>query len=98
MPPRKPTTRHSPRAPKLKEAEIGEGSSPGAARQIDFSTKMEPVIQTSTKKVFSQPPAFDHTKASIGSKVVLPQWGDLFNRISPGRVPRSLCHTVTQDV
>ena len=61
MPPMKPTTRCSPRALKLKEAEIGEGSSLGAARQLEFSPIAEPVIKTSTKKAFSQPPYFGDT-------------------------------------
>jgi hypothetical protein len=39
MPPRNPTTRRSPRAPKLKEPEVGEGSSPGAAKQLEFSPR-----------------------------------------------------------
>jgi hypothetical protein len=36
----------------------------------------------STKKEFAQPPAFGNTKASIGSNIILPQWGDFFNRIN----------------
>ena len=43
MTPRKPTTRCSLRAPKLKEVEIGEGSSLGAARKLEFSPRVEPV-------------------------------------------------------
>jgi hypothetical protein len=82
MPPKKPTTRGFPRAPKLKEVEVGEGYSPSAARQIDFSTKVEPVFYTSTKRVLSHPPAFGDTEASTGSKIVLRQWGHFFNRIN----------------
>jgi hypothetical protein len=93
MPPRKPTTRRSLRAPKLKEADIGEGSLPDTARQIYFTTKVEPVIRTSTKKAFSQPPAFGDTEANIGSKVVLPQWGDLFNIISQEYYPEFVPHS-----
>jgi hypothetical protein len=92
MPPRKPMTRRSPRAPKLKEAEVGEGSSPGAVRQLEFSTKVEPVIRTSTKKEFSQPPAFGDTEVSTGSKIMLPQWGDLFNRINREDYPEFIPH------
>jgi hypothetical protein len=88
MPPRNPTTRCSPRAPKLKEAETGEGSSPGTARQLEYAPRAEPVIKTSTKKYFVQPPVFGDTEENTGSKVMLPQWGDLFNRISLGGVPR----------
>jgi hypothetical protein len=80
--PRNPTTKRSPRAPKLKEAEIGEGSFPGTARQLEYAPRVEPVIKISTKKAFIQPPVFGDTEASIGSKVMLPQWGDLFNRIN----------------
>jgi hypothetical protein len=82
MPPRKPTTRGSPRAPKLKEAEVGEGSSLDVARQLEFAPKVELVIKTSTKKAFSQPPAFGNTEETTGSKIMLPQCGDLFNKIN----------------
>jgi len=54
--PRNPTTKRSPRAPKLKEAEIGEGSFPGTARQLEYAPRVEPVINISTKKAFIQPP------------------------------------------
>jgi hypothetical protein len=92
MPPRKPTTRRSPRAPKLKEAEVGEGSSPDTARQLEFSPRVEPVIKTSTKKEFSQPPAFGDTEETTGSKIMLPQWGDLFNRINREDYPEFIPH------
>jgi hypothetical protein len=79
---RKPTTRRSPREPKLKEAEIGEGSSPWIAKQLEYAPKVDPVIKTAMKKSFVQPLAFGDTEESTGSKVALPQWGDLFNKIS----------------
>jgi hypothetical protein len=82
MPPRKPTTRHSLRAPKLKEAEIGEGSSPDTARQLEFYPRAEPIIKTSTKKAFSQPRTFGDTKATTWSNMMLSQWGDLLKRIN----------------
>jgi hypothetical protein len=85
-------TRCSPRAPKLKEAEVGEGSSPGAARKLEFATRVEPVIKKSTKKAFSQPPTFGDTEASTGSKIMLPQWGDLFNRINQEDYPEFIPH------
>jgi hypothetical protein len=37
-------TRRSRREPNLKEEEVGEGSSPGVARKLEFVTKAEPVI------------------------------------------------------
>jgi hypothetical protein len=92
MPPRKPMTRHSPRAPKLKEAEVGEGSSPDTVRQLEFSTRVEPIIKTSTKKEFSQPPSFGDTEASTGSKTMLPQWGYLFNKINREDYPEFIPH------
>jgi hypothetical protein len=73
MPLRKPMTRRSPRAPKLKEAEVGEGSSPGVVRQLEFAAKAESIIRMSTKKEFSQPPAFGDTEVSNGSKIMLAQ-------------------------
>jgi hypothetical protein len=79
MPPRKPTTR---RSPKLKEPEVGEGSSPAVAKELEFAPRLEPIIRTSTKKVFTQPLAFGDTEASMRTKVVLPHWGELFNKIS----------------
>jgi hypothetical protein len=81
MPPRKPMTRFSPRMPKMKEPEVGEGSTPGAAREIDFVSRMESIICTSTKKEFSQPPEFRDTKASTGFKVLLLHWGDMYSKI-----------------
>jgi hypothetical protein len=59
MPPRKPMTRRSPRMPKRKEPKVGEGSTPGAARELYFVSKMKSVIHTSTKKEFTQPLMFD---------------------------------------
>jgi hypothetical protein len=52
MPLKKPTTRKSPRAEKLQEPEVGEGSSPVVARQLEFSPKLVLVIKTTTKKAF----------------------------------------------
>ena len=43
---------------------------------------MEPVIKTSTKKVFTQPPAFGDIEASTRTKAVLPHWGELFKNIN----------------
>jgi hypothetical protein len=92
MPPRKPMTRCSPRAPKLKEAEIGEGSSLGTTRQLEYTPREEPVIKTLTKKAFIQPMAFGDTKETTGSKIMLPQWGDLFNRINREDYPEFIPH------
>jgi hypothetical protein len=92
MPSRKPTTRSSPRALKLKEAEIGEGSSPSTARQLEFSPRAEPVIKTSTKKAFSQPSAFGDTEETTGSNVILQQWGDLFNKVNREDYPKFIPH------
>jgi hypothetical protein len=93
MPPRKSTTRRSSRAPKLKEPELGEGSSPGVTRQLEFTQRPEPVIKTSTKKSFIQPPAFGDTEASTGSKMTLPHWGELFKKISREEYPEYIPHS-----
>jgi hypothetical protein len=93
MPPRKSTTRRSPRMPKLKEPEVGEGYMPSVARQLDFASKTESVICTSTKKQFIQPSAFSDTEATTGSKVVLPHWGDLYNKISQEDYPKFTSHS-----
>jgi len=79
---RKPTTRRSSRVPKLKEPEVGEGSSPGATNQLEFAPRLELVIKTSTEKAFIQPTAFEDTEASTGAKMALPHWGEIFKKIS----------------
>jgi hypothetical protein len=72
MPQRKPMTRCSPREPKLKEAEVGEGYAPGTTRKLGFYIRVESVIKTSTKKEFSYPPTFGDTVARTRSKIILP--------------------------
>jgi hypothetical protein len=52
MPPKKPTTRKSPREPKLQEPEAGEGSSLAVVRQLEFTPKLVLVIKKATKKAF----------------------------------------------
>jgi hypothetical protein len=71
MPPINPTTRQSLRVPKLKEPEVGEGSSLGVAKQLEFSPRPEPVIKTSTKKAFLQPRPFGETEARTGANMTL---------------------------
>jgi len=74
MPPKKRTTRKFPRAPKLQEPEVGEGSSPAVARQLEFSPKPVPVIKTATKISFVQPSAFGDTEENIGTKTIFLRW------------------------
>jgi hypothetical protein len=71
-----------PRESKLKEPEVGEGSSPAATKQLEFAPRPKPVIGTSTKKVFTQPPTFGDTEENTGGKEVLPHWGEFFKKIS----------------
>ena len=66
---------------KLKEPEVGEGSSPAAAKQLEFSPRLKPVIRISTKNFFTQPLAFGDTEESVGTKEVFPHWGELFQKI-----------------
>jgi hypothetical protein len=66
---------------------------PAAAKQLEFSPRPEPVIRTSTKKVFTQPPAFGDTEANTGTKVVLPHWGELFKKISREEFPEYIPHS-----
>jgi hypothetical protein len=77
----------------MKEPKIGEGSSLGTMRQLEYAPREEPVIKTKTKKYFVQPLAFGDTKESTGSKVVLPQWGDLFNKIIREEFPEYIPHS-----
>jgi hypothetical protein len=81
MPPKKPSTRKSPRAPKLQESEVGEGSSPAVARQLEFTPKPVSIIKTITKDPFVQPPAFRDMEASIGAKMAFPRWEEVFKKI-----------------
>jgi hypothetical protein len=81
MPLKKSTTRKSPREPKLQELEVGEGSSPLVARQLEFAPKSVPIIKKSTKKAFIQPPAFGNIEANIGTKTVFPRWEEIFKKI-----------------
>jgi hypothetical protein len=92
MPPRNTNTRRSSREPKKKEPGLGEGSSPAAPKQLEFSPRLEPVFRTSTKKIFTQPPAFGDTKASIGTKALPPQWGELFKKIKREEFPEYASH------
>jgi hypothetical protein len=93
MPPRKATTRRSTRAPKLKEPEVGEGSSPRSAKQLEFTLRPKPVIKTSMKKAFIQPLTFGDTEARIGSKTTLPHWGELFKKIRREEYPKYIPHS-----
>jgi hypothetical protein len=93
MPPRNPTTRKSLRASKLKEPELGEGSSPGVARQLEYTPRLELSIKTTMKKVFFQPPNFGDTEANTGTKVVLPHWGELFKNIIQEEYPKYIPHS-----
>jgi hypothetical protein len=49
---------------------------------LEYVPRAEHVIKTSAKEDFVQPPVFGDIEESTRSKVMLPQWGDLFNRIS----------------
>jgi hypothetical protein len=77
---------------KLKEPDVGESSSPAVAKQLEFTPKPVPVIKTSTKKVFIQPPAFGDTEASIGTKAVFPHWGEIFQKIKREEFPEYTPH------
>jgi hypothetical protein len=94
MPSKKPTTRKSLRVSKLKEPDVGEGSSPVVAKQLEFTPKLVPVIKTSTKEVFTQPPAFGDIEESIRTKEVFPHWEELFKKIK-GRNSPNIPRTMT---
>jgi hypothetical protein len=61
-------TRRSPRAPKLKEAEVGEGSSPGTARQLEFSTKVEPSSEHQLRRNFPSPLHLATQRRALGQR------------------------------
>jgi hypothetical protein len=81
MPLKKPSTRKSPQAPKLQESEIGEGSSPTVARQLEFTPKPVSVIKTITKEPFFYPLVFGDTEARIRAKMTFPHWEEVFKKI-----------------
>ena len=81
IPPRNRTTKRSLRESKLKELEVGEGSSPGAAKQLEFTLRPKPVIKTYTKKVFTQPSSFGDTEACTRTKETLPHWRERLKNI-----------------
>jgi hypothetical protein len=49
----------------MKEIEFREGTSLGTTNKLEFAPRPKPVIRTSTKKVFTQPPAFGDTKENM---------------------------------
>jgi hypothetical protein len=81
MPPKKPSTRKSPRVPKPQEPKAGEGSSPTVERQLEFAPKLVPFIKTTSKEAFIQPPAFRDIEPNIGAKTTFPRWEELFKKI-----------------
>jgi hypothetical protein len=93
MPPRKPTTKKSPRIPKPQESEAGEGSSLAVTRKLEFTSKPIPIIKTITKESFTQPSAFGDTEANIGTKTTFPQWEDIFKEIKHEEFPEYAPHS-----
>jgi hypothetical protein len=65
----------------MQESEVGEGSSPSVARQLEFPPKPVSIIKRITKEPFFQPPAFRDTEASIGAKMAFPHWEEVFKKI-----------------
>jgi hypothetical protein len=49
---------------------------------LEYVLRLELVVNIAMKKVFIHPLAFGDTESSTGSKMAVPQWGDIFNRIS----------------
>jgi hypothetical protein len=78
---------------KLKEPEVDEGSSPRATKQLEYTLRLEPVIKKKMKKVFIQPRAFGYIEASTRSKMALPHWGEIFNKISQEEYPEYVPHS-----
>jgi hypothetical protein len=87
MPSKKPTTRKSPRAPKLQELEAGEGSSPTIARKLEFTSKPVPIIKTITKEAFAHPLSFGDTEVNIGTKTIFSRWEYMFKKIKQSPLP-----------
>jgi hypothetical protein len=51
------------------------------AKKLDFPPKAESVIRMSQKKPTNPPPLFKDTDNNTTSKVMLPSWLDLYNKI-----------------
>jgi hypothetical protein len=81
IPPMKPTTRKSPRVPKLQEPEVGEGSSLIVTRQLELFAKPVPIIKITINKSFIQPLTFGDIEVNIETKTIFPRWEELFNKI-----------------
>jgi hypothetical protein len=56
----------------MKELELGEGSSPGVTKQLEYTPRPTLVILTMMNKVFNQTPTFGDTEECTGSKAALP--------------------------
>jgi hypothetical protein len=76
----------------MKQPELGEVSSPGVTKQLDYTPRSELVIKIVMKKVFIQPPSFADIEESIGSKATLQHWGDIFKNISQEEFPEYIPH------
>jgi len=66
--------------PRGKSAQLGEASNSAPTEGTKQTPRVEPIIWVSLKKVFNQPPLYNDTEPSIGSKVPLPSLNDLFNK------------------
>jgi hypothetical protein len=87
MPLKKPSTRKSLRAPKLQESEVGEGSSPAVARQLEFTPKTVSVIKTITKEPFVQAPSFRRHEGKYWSQDGISLLGRSFQENQEIRTP-----------
>jgi hypothetical protein len=61
-------------------------------RQLEFAPKPVPVIKTTTKKSFAQPPTLGDTKANIGTNIVISRWEELFKNIKREECPEYTPH------
>jgi len=59
---------------------------------LEYAPRIEPVIKTLMKKVFIQPPVFGDIEIATGSKIILPQWGDIFRKINWEDYPECIPH------
>jgi hypothetical protein len=62
------------------------------SRQVEYTPREELVIKTSTKKDFVQPLIFGDIEVGTRSKLMLPQWVNLFNRIIREEYPKYIPH------
>jgi hypothetical protein len=86
MLPQRPTTRQSSKTLKGRSEQTREFFS-SVVKALEFSPKTEPMIKMSQKKSANPPPLYKDTNVSTTSKVLMPTWINLYNKIHYDEFP-----------